>query len=186
MGKEKEGSDFWIFIGIIVLVLVVILYLITIGKIDLFEKTKASKGVDEERKSIINKVGQLKSEADKKSELKARLDKSSLRTYNVAKIFLASLYIVANFILFSRLWAGDFASTLGIVLNYNQAIFILFVLFAIVIPRKPISIFSLNYYLRLKIRSIYYLNTPDLESEIMVINDEIKSLENKHPWLNQA
>lgn len=186
MTEEKDESDLWIIVGIMVLVFVVIVYLISTGKIDLFDKTKTSKGVDEERKSIIKKVNQLKSDAEKKSELKTRLDKSSLRTYNGAKICLALIYLVSNSILFSRLWSGDFISTLGIVLNYNQAFFILFLLFAIVIPRKPICIFSLNYYLRLKIRSIYYLKTPDLEAEIMVINDEIKSLENKHPWLNQV
>lgn len=186
MTREKEESDFWILIGILILVLVVILYLISTGKIDLFEKTKSSKGVDEERNKIIIKVNELKSDVEKKSELRKLLDKRAINTYNVAKYFLASFYILINMVLFLKFWSGDFTSTLGIVLNYNQAFFILFLLFAIVIPRKPISIFTLNYYLRLKIRSIYYSKTPALESEIEEINIEIKSLENKHPWLNQV
>lgn len=184
MAKSDVKFDWWVLLGVIVLILVIILFLISLGKIDGFEKVKNTRAIDKERKQLAKKVDDLKTVAEQKKALMNRLDKVSLRAYAFSKYILASIYILINIGLFLCSWSGDFNSTLGLVLNYNQAIFILFFMFAIVIPRKPVSVFSLNYYLRLKIRSIYYSKTPALEEEIEAINNEINALEKMSPWLN--
>lgn len=185
MTKESDNSEIWIIIGFIILVFVVILFLISVGKIDLFEKTKESKGVNEDRNNILKQVEDLKSKLEQKAELKNLIEKKSLRTYNWAKCITALAYIVINIIVFNGLWTGNFTETLGYLLNYNQVFFILFFIIAIVIPRKPANIFTLNYYLRLRIKTIYYSRTPLLEEEIRRINSELEKLTSRHLRLRE-
>lgn len=178
MRKRKTEIINTIIIVVIIL-LIIIIFLISIGKIDLFEKSFKTPAKIQEKDTNETKRKELKIQIEEKQKIKKYLDSKANRLYIWAKFVIALFYLGANIIGWMLLWSGDFNQTLGFLITYNEAVFILYVLIMLVIPKKPLSISSLVQAIRLKIRRLLYFRNLGLEDEIKELGKEIDKL-NSH------
>lgn len=170
----KKINRFWEILGIIlILIVLVVLFLISIGKIDLFERPDKTKIKSQTQEPKID-TEKLKREKKEKEALKKRLGRRSSFVYNFVKYSLALIYLAANILGWLLLWNGDMNDTIGNLVNYNEAIFLIYLFFMLVVPKKPLSISNLSYVLKRKISQFFYHKYQGLVEEIKILEKEIE------------
>jgi hypothetical protein len=169
----KKKSKFWKNFGIAIFIIsIVALFLVSIGKIDLFEKqSKPLKKLHPPSKEPDVKILEIKKA--EKEVLKKKLDRKSNRLYKTVKYLLAFLYAALNVLGWFLLWNGDVSETIGSLVSYNEAAFIVYLFFMLVFPKKPYGLASLSTVLKKKIRKSFYRKYPELEEEIKQLEIDI-------------
>src|SRR5687767_13173820 len=122
--KKTSKSYWWIWLLVFIVILVVVgVYVATLGTVDLTGKEDLPKELADSREQAIKRHAELKKEIDKKIELKNKLTKKFKFVYAAVRLSLVAIWLGGLYLLYHF----NFITSIGDALNYSEAsLFLIF------------------------------------------------------------
>jgi uncharacterized membrane protein len=172
--KEKRN----LILIILLVVLIVCLYIATIGKVDLSSNEGDADSnrmdADEKLKESEAMHERLEEALHDKKRLKRRLDHSVNIGYFFVRLLCVFVFAVYNYLLYQILGLRDFSQFV----SYNNGALIILAVLLFLFFQRPKNLLSTIRSLHTRIENLVYRKYGELDGEIAVIEQEISTLRN--------
>ncbi len=170
--NNENPNHVYIWIGIFFVIVLVIIYLITLGKLNFLQEDAKSKRL----KWIEERLASLEIESQNKIEIKRQLDERVKKWFLYARCILGGVYLVLNGIGFYFIPKVEFNDKISVLLNYNQFLFFIMLTVLFIRYETPSDFKDFFRLIHLQIKKLVYKNHKELVNEIRLISIEIDKL----------
>ena len=183
--KKKKFTEnpnrIFIWIGIFLIIVLIIIYLITLGKLNFLEKDGKSKRL----KWIEDRLASLEIESKNKIEIKRQLDERVKKWFLYARCILGGVYLILNVVGFYFIPKVDFNDKISVLLNYNQFLFFIMLMALFIRYETPSDFKDFFRLIHLQIKKLVYKNHKELVNEIELIVIEINKLSDEKKTIQE-
>lgn len=169
---KENPNHIYLWIGIFFIIILVIIYLITLGKLNFLQEDDKNKRL----KWIENRLATLEIESNNKIEIKKQLDERVKKWFLYARFILGGIYLALNGVAFYFIPKADFNDKISVLLNYNQVLFFITLTALFIRYETPSDFKDFFRLIHLQIKRLVYKNHKELVNEIEFISIEINKL----------
>ena len=179
--NKKNPDHIYLWIGIFFIIVLVIIYLITLGKLNFLLEDEKSKRL----KWIEDRLASLEIESKNKIEIKRQLDERVKRWFLYSRCILGGIYLFINGVAFYFIPKSDFNDKISVLLNYNQFLFFIALTALFIRYETPSDFKDFFRLIHLQIKKLVYKNHKELVNEIELISIELNKLSHEKKTIQE-
>lgn len=170
--KKKDNYTFALIVLGVGLVIALLVYLFTIGKVDILDNKKNGPSMAEKKKAAIHNYNRLIKIIAEKEALKKKLNKSFNKVYFIVRLVLALFYVGSNAVTY--IWIENL--TIDDLINYNQIVLFSLLLLNFVANGSIANTTSIIRYFKRELEIRIYKQHININNEIDGHKKEVEEL----------